>query len=44
MRYDALIRCLVLIRLGQELGSETPLAHAVYTILSALQSFPIDCF
>jgi len=40
MRYDAIIRCLVLVRLGQELGSETPLAHAVYTILSARQSLP----
>jgi hypothetical protein len=39
MDYDTLIRCLVLVRLGQELGTETPLARAVFQILCALQDF-----
>lgn len=39
MRYDTLIRCLVLVRLGQELGTETPLARAVFQILCCLKDF-----
>ena len=39
MNYDTLIRCLVLVRLGQELGTETPLARAVFQILCCLHGF-----
>ena len=39
MRYDTLIQCLVLVRLGQELGTQTPLAQAVFQILCCLNDF-----
>jgi hypothetical protein len=34
--WDEWIRALVLVRLGQELGSETPLARAVHDAIAAL--------
>jgi len=36
MRQDHLIRCLLLVRLGQELGTETELSRAVFLLVSAL--------
>jgi hypothetical protein len=39
MQYDKLIQCLVLVRLGQELGTQTPLAKAVFQILCTLKDF-----
>jgi hypothetical protein len=36
MRSDHLIRCLLLVRLGQELGTETELSRAVFLLLLAL--------
>ena len=35
-RWDAAIRALVLVRLGQELGASSPLAIAVHDLLDAL--------
>jgi hypothetical protein len=34
--WDEWIRALVLVRLGQELGTETPLARAVHDAIAAL--------
>lgn len=39
MNYDGLIRCLVLVHLGQQLGSETPLARAVFQLFCSLRDF-----
>jgi hypothetical protein len=33
---DNLIRCLLLVRLGQELGTDTELSRAVFLLLSAV--------
>jgi hypothetical protein len=33
---DSLIRCLLLVRLGQELGTDTEIARAVFLLVSAL--------
>jgi hypothetical protein len=33
---DHLIRCLLLVRLGQELGTDTEIARAVFLLVSAL--------
>jgi hypothetical protein len=38
-RLDATIRALVLVRLGQELGSESSLARAVYDLGNLLLAF-----
>jgi hypothetical protein len=35
-QWDEWIRALVLVRLGQELGTETPLARAVHDAIAAL--------
>jgi hypothetical protein len=37
MRQDHLIRCLLLVRLGQELGTDTELSRAVFLLVSALE-------
>jgi hypothetical protein len=36
MRSDHLIRCLLLVRLGQELGTDTEIARAVFLLVSTL--------
>lgn len=38
-RLDALIRALVLVRLGQELGTVSPLAHAVHDLANLFLAF-----
>jgi hypothetical protein len=40
MDYDSMIRCLVLVHLGQQLGAETPLARAVFQLFFAVLDFP----
>jgi hypothetical protein len=37
--WDSLIRSLVLVRLGQELGTDSPAARAVHDGISALLAF-----
>jgi hypothetical protein len=34
--WDKLINCLLLVRLGQELGSDTPLTRAIHDVISAI--------
>lgn len=34
--WDKIINCLLLVRLGQELGSDTPLTRAVHDVIDAL--------
>lgn len=36
INWDAAIRSLVLVRLGQELGSDSPAAHAIHECLTFL--------
>lgn len=36
VQWDFLIRSLLLIRLGQELGTESPLARAIHDVFRAL--------
>jgi hypothetical protein len=36
MRTDQIIRCLLLVRLGQELGTDTEISRAVFVLVSAL--------
>jgi hypothetical protein len=38
---DAIIRALVLVRLGQELGTDSTLARAVHDLLSIVLAFAI---
>ncbi len=46
--WDEIVRAMVLVRLGQELGSDTQLARAVFLAVDALQwaakIFPVDRF
>lgn len=36
MKWNAVLQALVLVRMGQELGSDSRLAHAVHDLLAAL--------
>lgn len=46
--FDTVLRALVLVRLGQELGTDSPLARAVFLAAEAVQwmpkIFPVDRF
>lgn len=46
--WDGMIRALVLVRLGQELGTDSQLARAVFLAAEAIQwvakIFPVDRF
>jgi hypothetical protein len=48
IRWDDLVRALVLVRLGQELGTNSELARAVFLAAEAIQRlaqfFPVDKF
>lgn len=37
--WDSLLTGLVLVRLGQELGTDSPLARAVFVLIEAAQMF-----
>jgi hypothetical protein len=39
MSTDYVIGCLLLVRLGQELGTDTEISRAVFVLISALLSF-----
>jgi hypothetical protein len=39
LNWDAVLRSLVLVKLGQELGTTSPLAVAVHDVLEALIAF-----
>ena len=36
LTWDGILRALVLVRLGQELGTDTPVARAVHDLVAAL--------
>ena len=40
MDFNRLISGLCLVRIGQELGTDSPLSRAIFQILSALKEFP----
>jgi hypothetical protein len=48
IQWDAIVRALVLVRLGQELGTDSELARAVFFAAEAIQwatkFFPVDKF
>ena len=44
LEWDAIIRSLVLIRIGQELGSSTQAARAVHDIIEIVTSLPWRMF
>ena len=48
IQWDELVRALVLVRLGQELGTDSQLARAVFlaaeTVQWATKLFPVDKF
>ena len=39
---DRLLPALVLVRLGQELGTDSPVARALHDLLEFLASFPVS--
>jgi hypothetical protein len=41
-QWDRLIQALVLVRLGQELGTESPLARAVHDVIRAVLSLGLS--
>ena len=48
IQWDAIVRAMVLVRLGQELGTDSELARAVFFAAEAIQwatkFFPVDKF
>jgi hypothetical protein len=48
IKWDDVVRALVLVRLGQELGTDSQLARAVFLAVEAVQwvpkFFPVDKF
>jgi hypothetical protein len=43
-RWDSLIQSLVLIRFGQELGTDSPAAKAIYELLELIRAIPLNIF
>lgn len=44
VRWNDLLHALVLVRLGQELGSDTKVARIVHDLIDALAAFPASFF
>lgn len=43
-RINLLIQSLVLIRFGQELGTDSPVAKAIYELLELIRAIPLNLF
>ena len=41
---DRLLQALVLIRFGQELGTDSPAAKAIYELLELIRAIPLNLF
>jgi hypothetical protein len=44
LQVDRVLQSLVLIRIGQDLGSDSPAARAIHDLLELLASFPANFF
>ena len=43
-KLDRIFQSLVLVRIGQDLGTDSPAARAVHNLLELLCSFPVSFF